>query len=187
MTYDLSHVTVLLVDDMRPMLSLTKSILLTFGFTNIVTAENGQDGYKKYCHHKPDFILTDWLMDPVDGLELTRMVRKNPDSPNPFTPIIMMTGFSSRMRVMKARDHGITEFLVKPFTAKDLYSRVFQIIERPRQFVSTEEFFGPDRRRKKVKDYEGPRRRDDDGSASRSLGNVTSDILKKLREEAKNI
>lgn len=193
MAYDLSHITVLIVDDMRPMLSLTKSILLTFGFSNIITAENGEDGYKKYCQHKPDFILTDWLMEPVDGLELTRMVRKNPDSPNPFTPIIMMTGFSSRLRVMKARDHGITEFLVKPFTAKDLYSRVFQIIERPRQFVSTEEFFGPDRRRKRVPDYEGPRRRGEDtgaggrGGGAPGLGDVTSDILKKLRDDAKNV
>lgn len=186
MAYDLNHITVLIVDDMRPMLVLTKSILLTFGFSNIVTAENGKDGFEKYCRYKPDFIISDWLMDPVDGLELTHMVRKDPRSPNPFTPIIMMTGFSSRLRVMMARDHGITEFLVKPFTAKDLYARVFQIIERPRQFVSTEEFFGPDRRRKRIKDYQGPRRRDED-AASESLGNITNDILRKLKEEARNI
>ncbi|MCC6598455.1 MAG: response regulator [Alphaproteobacteria bacterium] len=186
MSYNLDHITVLLVDDMRPMLELTKSILASFGFTKIVLAENGKEGFHKYCERKPDFIITDWQMNPVDGLEFTRLVRKHPQSPNPFTPIIMMTGFSSRLRVMKARDHGITEFLVKPFTAKDLYARVFQIIEKPRQFVSTEEFFGPDRRRKREKDYSGPRRRDDD-STPQTLENVTSDILKKLQEEAKNI
>ncbi len=190
MTYNLEHIKVLIIDDMRPMLTLSKAILNSFGFTNITLAENGADGFEKYCAIKPDFVITDWLMDPVDGLAFTDLVRKSPLSPNPFTPIIMMTGFSSRLRVMNARDRGVTEFLVKPFTARDLYARVFQIIEKPRQFVSSEEFFGPDRRRKKVKEYAGPRRRDHDSfseGGDDALKRVTADILKKLGDEAKNI
>jgi PleD family two-component response regulator len=189
MTYKLDHIKVLLIDDMRPMLTLTKAVLNSFGFTDVTLCENGSDGFEKFCEIKPDFVITDWLMEPVDGLAFTQLVRKSPLSPNPFTPIIMMTGFSSRLRVMGARDHGITEFLVKPFTAKDLYARIFQIIEKPRQFVSTEEFFGPDRRRKKTKDYIGPRRRDEDpeGTDSELLKKVATDILKKLSEEAKSI
>lgn len=186
MTYKLDNVKVLIVDDMRPMLTLVQTILSSFGFTDIHLAENGKEGFKKYCEVKPDFVITDWLMDPVDGLALTDMIRKDPKSPNQFVPIIMMTGFSSRLRVMNARDQGITEFLVKPFTARDLYARVFQIIEKPRQFVSTEEFFGPDRRRKKIKDYTGPRRRDDD-PFTRKTDPEAKDILKKLRDEARNI
>lgn len=191
MSYNLEHIKVLIIDDMRPMLTLTKAVLTSFGFSDITLAENGADGFEKFCAIKHDFVITDWLMDPVDGLAFIDMVRKSPLSPNPFVPVIMMTGFSSRLRVMNARDHGITEFLVKPFTARDLYARVFQIIEKPRQFVSTEEFFGPDRRRKKVKDYVGPRRRDHDSFSQNEedtvLKQVTSDILKKLSEEAKKI
>jgi two-component system, chemotaxis family, chemotaxis protein CheY len=190
MTYKLDHIKVLIVDDMRPMLILLKSVLNSFGFTQITTAENGAAGFERYCEIKPDFVITDWLMDPVDGLTMTEMIRKSPLSPNAFTPVIMMTGFSSRLRVMNARDRGVTEFLVKPFTAKDLYTRVFQIIEKPRQFVDAEGFFGPDRRRKKIQDYTGPRRRDEEASAAGEktvLKDIATDILKKLREEARNI
>ena len=191
MAYQLDHVKVLIVDDMQPMLDLTRSVLETFGFVHIFTAENGEAAFDLVKEHDPDFIITDWLMDGMDGLELTQKIRTDKKSPNPYVPIIMMTGFSSKLRVESARDIGITEFLVKPFNAKDLYARVFQIIEKPRQFVSTEEFFGPDRRRKRIKDYKGPRRRSADPFAD-NLGEKDMDteankILAQLKEDVKNI
>ena len=188
MAYDLDHVKVLLVDDMQSFLSMTKSVLQTFGFKHIFTAQNGEEAFELVKEHNPDFILTDWIMDGMDGVELTKKIRTDPMSPNPYVPIIMMTGFSSKLRVEEARDSGITEFLVKPFTAKDLYSRVFQIIEKPRQFVSASEFFGPDRRRKMGADYDGPRRRDDDGKRTIADKNPQfSDVLTKLSRDAKEI
>jgi len=188
MAYKLDHVKVVIADDMRPMLTLCTSVLKTFGFTQIFVAENGKEAFDLVCRHNPDFVITDWMMEPVDGLELTKRIRTDPACPNPFIPVIMMTGFSSKFRVEGARDNGITEFMVKPFTAKDLYARVFQIIEKPRQFVSTEEFFGPDRRRKRIKDYAGPRRRDQEPPSKKTADNSKGgDILKKLREEAKKI
>ena len=57
MTYKLDHITVLLVDDMRPMLELTRSILSTFGFENILMADNGQEAFELFCKHDPDFII----------------------------------------------------------------------------------------------------------------------------------
>lgn len=184
--YTLEDIKVLIVDDMHPMLSLTRGVLEAFGFTKIFTAENGEEAFDLVCKHDPDFILTDWIMEPMDGLELTKKIRTDPASPNKFVPIIMMTGFSSRLRVEAARDTGITEFLVKPFKAKDLYARIFQIIEKPRQFVDAEEFFGPDRRRKHEKGYQGPRRRDKDEN-KQVLDDDISNILTQLSEEAKNI
>lgn len=188
MPYKLDDIRILIVDDMKPMLGLTQSILHIFGFKHVFTAENGAEGFEKVIAKDPDIILTDWLMDPVDGLELTRMIRSSDRVPNPYVPVIMMTGFSSKIRVEEARDTGITEFLVKPFTSEDLYSRIAHIIEKPRQFVATDGFFGPDRRRKKLNDYEGPRRRDDDDKAAdKNKGGESQDILKQLRDEAKNI
>lgn len=188
MAYNLDHIIVLIADDMKPMLELTKNVLQTFGFKHIHLAENGEEAFDLTCKHNPDFIITDWLMEPMDGIEFIKKVRTSEASPNPFVPVIMMTGFSSKLRVESARDNGITEFLVKPFTAKDLYARVFQIIEKPRQFVSTEEFFGPDRRRKKIKDYVGPRRRNHDDLQNENSTNTQAiDILKKLSEETKKI
>jgi DNA-binding response OmpR family regulator len=73
-----------------------------------------------------------------------------------------MTGFSARERVIAARDTGVTEFLVKPFTANDLYKRIDHVIMKPRQFVKSPDFFGPDRRRKFLDGQNIPKRRQDD-------------------------
>jgi CheY-like chemotaxis protein len=189
MAYDLSTTKILIVDVMAPMLGLTKSILNIFGFKLIYLAHNADEAKKIIIQKDPDLIITDWIMEPMDGLEFTKNIRKDPMTPNPYVPVIMMTGFSSKLRVEAARDCGITEFLVKPFTAKDLYNRIIQIIEKPRQFVDSGAFFGPDRRRKFIVDYSGPRRRDVDKEAKNPSEKEKSaiDILKKLRSEAKNL
>jgi DNA-binding response OmpR family regulator len=98
----------------------------------------------------------------MDGIALTRHIRTSENSPNPFMPIIMVTGHTERARVEEARDAGVTEFLAKPVTPKNLYSRIAEIVERPRAFVRTESYFGPDRRRKTLDSYGGPWRRHDD-------------------------
>lgn len=159
MPYHFESISVLIVEDNQPMALMSKSILETFGITNVVIAKNGEEGFEAFCRHNPDIVLADWMMKPVDGIALTRMIRTEPRSPNPFTPIILMTGFSEKARVTEARDCGVTEFLVKPFQARELYKRIAQVIERPRQFVRTEVFFGPDRRRKEDKGFGGPWRR----------------------------
>lgn len=191
MAYKLDTARILIVDDMMPMLTLTKSILNIFGFKQVFTASNSEEAFELVIKHDPDLIITDWIMEPMDGLELTKKIRREPLVPNPYVPIIMMTGFSSRFRVESARDTGITEFLVKPFSSRDLYNRVVQIIEKPRQFVEAGEFFGPDRRRKRGKDYAGPRRRDNDESKKTAPKTqeqkLAVDVLRKLREEAKNV
>ena len=189
MAYDLTTTKILIIDDMAPMLTLCKSILNIFGFKNVYLAHNGQEALDLTIRNDPDLIITDWMMKPMDGLEFTREVRKNPLCPNPYVPIIMMTGFSSKLRVESARDYGITEFLVKPFTSRDLYNRIVQIIEKPRQFVDADNFFGPDRRRRHMKDYEGPQRRDDDIATKEQSDDQrsSSELLKKLRDEAKNL
>lgn len=169
MAYNFKQVSVLVVEDNQPMNEMVQALLRAFGINVIYAAKNGEDGYKKFLEHKPDIIIADWMMKPVDGIMFTEKIRKNPTSPNPFVPIILMTGFSEKSRVLKARDSGVTEFLVKPFTARDLYKRIAQIIERPRQFVKTEEFFGPDRRRKEDEEYAGPMRRIEDSAADAQM------------------
>lgn len=162
MAYQFHNVSILIVEDNLPMLNLVKSILQTFGVTKIYGAKNGEEGFDKFCKNNPDIVISDWMMAPMDGIKLTQMIRQNPKSPNPLVPIILITGYSEKRRVIKARDVGITEFMVKPFNARDLYRRLVQIIEKPRQFVRTENFFGPDRRRSRTESYNGPKRRADD-------------------------
>jgi len=149
MAYNFRDLSVLVVEDSKPMMELTRSILDTFGIGTITTAENGNEGFHKFCTIKPDIVIADWMMKPINGIELAKKIRTNSNSPNPYVPYILMTGFSEKARVEQARDVGITEFLVKPFTVRDLYKRIELIIERPRQFVRSGNFFGPDRRRRK--------------------------------------
>ena len=135
MSYQFQKVSVLVVEDNQPMMEVTKALLLTFGVGNVITAQNGEAGFKRFCESNPDIIIADWMMKPTDGISLTRRIRTDALSPNPYVPVILMTGFSEKRRVIQARDAGVTEFLVKPFHARDLYRRIAQLIERPRQFV----------------------------------------------------
>ena len=162
MTYRFESLKVLVVEDNQPMLELTKSILQTFGVGTIFTATDGEQGFTIFCQSNPDMVIADWMMQPCDGISLTRRIRNDKRSPNPYVPVILMTGFSEKRRVIAARDAGVTEFLVKPFNARDLYRRIVQVIEKPRQFVRSEDFFGPDRRRKRTTAYTGQMRRKDD-------------------------
>ncbi len=160
MPYQFKNITVLVVETSESMFSLTRDVLITFGVSQIYSAFNPKDGYKTFCRLNPDLVITDWL-EAEAQLSLAKMIRTDPTSPNPFVPIILMTGYSQKKRVMLARDSGITEFLVKPFTAKSLYQRIERLIEKPRMFVKSESYFGPDRRRKGDVDYTGPEKRDE--------------------------
>jgi two-component system chemotaxis response regulator CheY len=162
MPYQFKNISVLIVEDNTPMLELAKSLIATFGVEEVFTAKNGEDGFKIFCQTNPDLVIADWMMKPIDGISLTRRIRNDPASVNPYVPVVLMTGFSERHRVLQARDAGVTEFLVKPFNARDLYKRIYQIIERPRQFVRSDDFFGPDRRRKRAHNFHGPFKRDTD-------------------------
>jgi DNA-binding response OmpR family regulator len=187
MAYQFQNVKVLIVEDNQPMLELAKSILLTFGIQNVYTARHGEEGFRLFCDTNPDLVIADWMMKPMDGISLTRRIRSDPKSPNQFVPVILMTGFSEKRRVIQARDAGVTEFLVKPFNARDLYRRISQVIERPRQFVRSEDFFGPDRRRKTAVEYNGLARREDDLNIDKNSSNrfdvdVTDKSPKKLED-----
>ena len=170
------------------MLDITKSLLITFGVGQVIGAHNGVVGYERFKEYMPDIIIADWMMKPMDGISFTRKVRNAPDSPNPYVPILLMTGFSERRRVFQARDAGVTEFIVKPFKARELYKRLVQVIERPRQFVRSPDFFGPDRRRIKRNEYDGPWRRDSDMSNPAVMQMIRDqqlkahDTLRRIRE-----
>lgn len=176
MAYQFQRISILVVEDNQPMLDITRSLLMTFGVSHVYQAKNGEEGFQVYKKYNPDLIIADWMMKPIDGISFTRLIRNDPKSPNPFVPVILMTGFSEKRRVLQARDAGITEFLVKPFNARDLYRRIAQIIERPRQFVRSEDFFGPDRRRKINPHYNGPLRREHDSMRTNNDTRAFTDI-----------
>ncbi len=146
----LSNVRVLIVDDQDFIRSLLRHILGVLGCTTISDAANGVAAWEIIRDNPPDLLIVDWEMEPMDGMELVRKIRNDDASPDRFMPIIMITAHSERPRIIEARDVGINEFVMKPVSARTLFSRLNAVIEHPRRFVRAGEYFGPDRRRKRT-------------------------------------
>lgn len=145
----LNKVSILVVDDDHAIANLVKNVLQNLGFGKIHVAHNADDALRFIERDTIDLIITDWEMDPVNGIELTQRVRQL-ESIKRFTPIIMLTGHGEKHEIETARDCGITEYLIKPFTAKTLCSRIAMVVEAPRSFVVSKEYKGPSRRRREL-------------------------------------
>jgi two-component system chemotaxis response regulator CheY len=158
----LENLKALIVEDNSHMRALLRALLDAAGIKDFCEASHGRAAIEVLRDRKPDIVLTDLAMKPMNGIEFTRHVRNSETSPNPFVPIIMITGHTEKYRVEEARDVGVTEFLAKPITAHNLFTRITEIIERPRAFVRCNDYFGPDRRRRQNDEHAGPWRRSDD-------------------------
>jgi len=154
---------VLLVDDNHHMRVLLTEILRAIGVRHVFEATDGAEALQLMRSHPIDIIMSDLAMQPLDGIDFVRLLRNSPDSPNPMAPVIMITGHSTMKRVNEARDVGVTEFLSKPVTARGVLERINRVVENPRPFVRTGDYFGPDRRRRNDPAYDGPKRRASDG------------------------
>ena len=150
--------TVLVVDDSKDTLVLITQMLRSFGVGQVENASDAPSALAILRWKRVDLIICDWQMKPVDGVRFAQLVRRAPDSGNPFVPIIMLTAHGAPDLVFEARDAGITEFLVKPVSPATLLSRVVSVLKCPRDFIETPEFFGPDRRRRVIS-HSGPERR----------------------------
>ena len=159
MASGLEALRVLLVDDNKHMRAIITTVLRSLGVHDLRQAHDGAEALETLKTWPADVAFVDFRMSPVDGVEFTQQVRTAPDSRNPYLPIIMITGYAERHRVCEARDAGVTEFVVKPLTARALIERLNAVIYHPRPFVRTRSYFGPCRRRIDDVAYIGPERR----------------------------
>lgn len=164
--YDLKSLSILVVDDSEFMRELLVQIFENLGCRRIDAAGDGRAAIDKLnlCMASGDddqlydVIFSDWAMEPMDGLELLQWVRLHPNPSVRYIPFIMVSAYSTLDWVISARDSGVSEFLTKPVSVKSVVSRLTSIIERPRAFVKSTSYFGPDRRRRST-NYAGPDRR----------------------------
>lgn len=155
-----SKLNVLIVDDSAAMRSLIKTILQAhFDVARIFEAGDARHAFDTFAKAEVDLILTDIVMEPVDGLELIRQVRAIDDAQRRKVPIIAVTGYSTRTMVERLRDMGVHEVLTKPVTIQALLDRIHSVFERPRDFIEGGDFYGPDRRRRTDDSRTGPERR----------------------------
>lgn len=159
--YRFDRLKILVIDDNVHMRKLVVTILQAFGTIQIFEATEGERAWAILREANPDVIFVDWMLEGMNGLDLTKMIRTSTASPNPFVPIVMLTGYTSLDHVRQARDAGINEFLAKPVSVKAILTRLTAVIQRPRPFVRTKSYFGPCRRRRGNAEYQGPERRSD--------------------------
>lgn len=178
--YVLENINVLVLDDNRHMRLLVESILHALGVKHVCQAGDAAQAFKELLHFNADVIIVDWHMEPLDGLDFVRLVRTAKDSPNPYVPIIMLSGYTEYRRVTEARDAGVHEFLAKPISAKALYQRFAAIIENPRPFVRTKNYFGPDRRRRNIGPPRGLLERRKDAEEEAMPTGLSEDEIKNL-------
>lgn len=119
---------ILVVDDFSTMRRIIKNILKEIGYTNVDEADDGSTALEKLKEGGFDFIVTDWNMPKVSGLELLKAVRS--DDKLKALPVLMVTAEKSADNVKEAVAAGVSNYIVKPFTAASLKERIDLIISK---------------------------------------------------------
>ena len=117
--YNIERVNFLIVEDNKHMSMLIKTILATLGVREAMEAADGADAFKVLRHFAADIIICDWVMQPLDGLDFVRLVRTGKDSPNPYVPIIMLTGYTEMNRVTKPATQARQRISPSPFPPRN--------------------------------------------------------------------
>jgi two-component system chemotaxis response regulator CheY len=119
---------VLVVDDFSTMRRIVKNLLKQLGFENIDEAEDGAQAYTKMKEGGYGFVVTDWNMPNMDGLDLLKKVRSDPAIKD--TPMLMVTAEAEKEKVITAIQAGVNNYIVKPFTGEVLKEKMDKIFER---------------------------------------------------------
>jgi two-component system chemotaxis response regulator CheY len=121
MAVDLS-MPVLIVDDYNTMVRIIRNLLRQLGFQNIDDANDGSQALAKMHERKYGLVISDWNMEPMTGFDLLQQVRSTPDLAS--TPFIMVTAESKTENVIAAKKAGVSNYIVKPFNAQTLKSKI---------------------------------------------------------------
>jgi CheY-like chemotaxis protein len=155
---DFSKVRFLVVENSQLALDMMQDILMMLGATSIRRCNAAKRALEILRDDEIDVVLTERELEGAGGLELVESIRSSMETRIRLMPVIMVTARSEPEYVAEARDRGVNEFVAKPFTVDTLFRRLASVIAKPRDFVNAEDYFGPDRRRRRMP-YDGPERR----------------------------
>jgi two-component system, chemotaxis family, chemotaxis protein CheY len=116
------NMPVLIVDDYKTMLRIVRNLLKQIGFDNVDEASDGSSALAKMRDRKYGLVISDWNMEPMTGIQLLREVRA--DAKLKDTPFIMITAESKTENVIAAKEAGVTNYIVKPFNAATLKTKL---------------------------------------------------------------
>jgi DNA-binding response OmpR family regulator len=195
----------LIVDDQPFQRRLIAETLRTLGSVRLEQAENTEQCFEILSYFMPDILITDWDMATGDGIALVKRLRAGDAGVTmKKLPVVMIAERNKAEDIETARNCGIDEFLLRPFSTAALFSRVEAVTRNRRDFIESSVYTGPCRRRKMLQDYEGPLRRlfDEDGDGQDApeiqmkkgltraylervgvlMGNVESDPVRAMRD-----
>lgn len=127
MTID-RNINILVVDDFSTMRRIVKNLLKELGFSNMDEADDGATAWPMIESGKYDFIVSDWNMPTMTGIELLRKVRGTPSMKD--MPFMLITAEQKRSQILEAAEAGVDGYIVKPFTAHTLQEKINKIAER---------------------------------------------------------
>ena len=119
---------ILVVDDFSTMRRIVKNLLRDLGFNNTVEADDGQTALPKLKAGGIDFLITDWNMPGMTGIDLLKAVRS--DAELASLPVLMVTAEAKREQIVEAAQAGVNGYVIKPFTAQTLKEKIEKIFER---------------------------------------------------------
>ncbi|WP_174848049.1 chemotaxis response regulator CheY [Yersinia artesiana] len=122
------NIRFLVIDDFATMRRIVRNLLQDLGFKNVDEAEDGQDALIKLRTSKFDFVISDWNMPNLDGLQLLSEIRK--DESLKTLPVLMVTAEAKKENIIAAAQAGANGYVVKPFTAATLEEKLNKIFEK---------------------------------------------------------
>jgi two-component system chemotaxis response regulator CheY len=120
------NMPILIVDDYKTMLRIIRNLLKQIGFENVEEALDGSEALQKLRDKKFDLVISDWNMEPMTGIELLREVRGDDNLKK--MPFIMVTAESKTENVVIAKEAGVSNYIVKPFNAATLKSKLTGVL-----------------------------------------------------------
>jgi two-component system chemotaxis response regulator CheY len=115
---------ILVVDDYQTMVRIIRNLLKQLGFNNVDDASDGKAALEKMASKQYNLVISDWNMEPMTGLDLLKAVRGSGNK----VPFIMVTAESKTENVLAAREAGVNNYIVKPFNADTLKSKLASVL-----------------------------------------------------------
>ncbi len=122
------NMKILVVDDMSTMRRIVKNILKQLGFSNMDEAENGQEALQKLRAEPFGFVVSDWNMPVMPGIEMLRAIRA--DEKLKHIPVLMVTAEAQKENLIEAIQAGVNNYVVKPFTAETMQEKINKIFNK---------------------------------------------------------
>ncbi|MFN7551575.1 MAG: chemotaxis response regulator CheY [Pseudomonadota bacterium] len=122
------NLRILIVDDFSTMRRIVRNLLQEIGFNQTAEAEDGKSALQLLRSQPFDFVVTDWNMPGMNGIELLKAIRS--DARLAKLPVLMVTAEAKREQIMEAAQNGVNGYIIKPFTAETLKDKLAKIFER---------------------------------------------------------